>query len=703
MTVSGLVESLRRLDALLTRAVDAAAEVFGSDAAADPYRGLVIRPEEVARLLRRSPGQPVLSGGAIVTDAHSEVCEWLANAFDLTAFDLDLLLIAAAPEIDLRYERLFGYLQDDVSRRRASVDLALHLLCADAAERIAARARVAPDAPLVHHGLLHLVVDPARPQQPLLAQEMLVDGQVLRLLLSESTLDPRLVGRAFLGEPGRPRAELPLDDCTLDALPTADVMRTGGDPPPRLFFCGPGGVGQLAAAEALAAEAGRRLLVVDLERASGEERPVEELLRIAFREAWFRGTGIFLGGVDAVPAAAAGRLRAALTKEVACSRVLTVLSGEEVWIPASTRGELAAGVVAVPFPVPSAPSRARCWRATVEAAGMAVDEWAVQALASRFRLTDAHIREVVASAVHRGAWMGALPASDDLFAAARARSGRELGTLTRKIDHVYGWDDLVLPADTKAQLGEVASRVAHRRRVLDDWGFHRLLASGRGICALFAGPSGTGKTMAADVVAGELGLDLYVIDLATVVSKYIGETERNLKRIFDAATTADAVLFFDEADAIFGKRSEVRDAHDRYANVEIAYLLQKIEEYDGIAILATNLRENLDAAFLRRLQFVIDFPVPDEADRERMWRRFIPAQAPVDDAIDYPFLARQFRLPGGNIKNIVVSAAYLASANSGRIDMGHVMRAARREHQKIGRVLSDSDAGAYADILGREG
>ncbi|MEZ4625421.1 MAG: ATP-binding protein [Thermomicrobiales bacterium] len=220
-----------------------------------------------------------------------------------------------------------------------------------------------------------------------------------------------------------------------------------------------------------------------------------------------------------------------------------------------------------------------------------------------------------------------------------------------------------------------------------EWGFARLLPRGRGISVLFSGPSGTGKTMAAEVIASELGLDLYRIDLATVVSKYIGETEKNLEAIFNAAADANGILFFDEADAIFGRRSEVKDAHDRYANLEISYLLQKMEQFDGVAILATNLRDHLDDAFLRRLQIVVEFRLPDEELRERMWRVFFPDEVPLDRAIDFTELARQFRLSGGNIKNIAVAAAYGAAANGGVVDSGHLLHAARREHQKIGRRL----------------
>ena len=235
------------------------------------------------------------------------------------------------------------------------------------------------------------------------------------------------------------------------------------------------------------------------------------------------------------------------------------------------------------------------------------------------------------------------PNRADLFAAARSRSGHALAALARRIEPAATWGDLVLPDDSLAQLDEIVGRVALRRRVLGDWGFGRKLSAGKGINALFAGASGTGKTMAAEVLAGRLGLDLYAIDLAGVVSKYIGETEKNLDRVFTAATDSNAVLFFDEADALFGKRSEVRDAHDRYANVEISYLLQKMEEYEGVAVLATNMRQHLDEAFLRRLAFCVPFPFPDEASRRRIWEGIWPASTPLAGDVDLTGLARRFK------------------------------------------------------------
>ncbi len=244
----------------------------------------------------------------------------------------------------------------------------------------------------------------------------------------------------------------------------------------------------------------------------------------------------------------------------------------------------------------------------------------------------------------------------------------------------------MLPADRLAQLKEICARATHGHVVYDRWAFGRKLSTGRGLTALFSGPSGTGKTMAAEIIAGELGLDLFKIDLSQTVSKYIGETEKNLDRIFRAAENANAILFFDEADALFGKRSEVKDAHDRFANIEVGYLLQKMDEYQGIAILATNLRQNMDEAFIRRLQVVVEFPFPGEAERQRIWEVMFPPEAPLAQDVDFSRLARDVRLSGGKIRNIALAAAFAAASAGGTIGAAELLDAARREHEKGGQI-----------------
>jgi SpoVK/Ycf46/Vps4 family AAA+-type ATPase len=231
----------------------------------------------------------------------------------------------------------------------------------------------------------------------------------------------------------------------------------------------------------------------------------------------------------------------------------------------------------------------------------------------------------------------------------------------------------------------------YRSVVFDQWGFDRKLSLGKGLNMLFAGPSGTGKTMAAEIMAGELGLDVYKIDLSTVVSKYIGETEKNLARIFAEAETSNAILFFDEADALFGKRTEVRDSHDRYANIEINYLLQKMEEHEGVVILATNFRKNMDDAFVRRMHFTVEFPLPCEADRRRIWERIWPEETPQSADLDFEFMARRFEMPGGNIRNVAMAAAFLAASDGGVVSMSHLLHGTRREYQKMGKVVSQGE------------
>jgi SpoVK/Ycf46/Vps4 family AAA+-type ATPase len=285
----------------------------------------------------------------------------------------------------------------------------------------------------------------------------------------------------------------------------------------------------------------------------------------------------------------------------------------------------------------------------------------------------------------------------DLDAAARWQSGAGLAGLALRLESRPAWADLVLPAEPMEQLRDVCEAARYRALVFDEWGFGRKLALGKGLNVLFAGPSGTGKTMAAQAISGELSLDLYKIDLSLVVSKYIGETEKYLARIFADAEAGSLILFFDEADALFGQRSEVRDAHDRYANIEVSYLLQKLEEHDGIVILATNLRKNMDEAFVRRMQFAVDFPFPAERERRRIWENIWPSEACLAPDLDPGRLARRFELTGGNIRNIAVAAAFHAASEGSPVTMAHLLRATRREYQKLGRVTSEEEFAACGE------
>jgi SpoVK/Ycf46/Vps4 family AAA+-type ATPase len=724
-----LFAALGRLDRLIQLALAAAQDAYGPESLTDRFRGLHISPDEVERLLARESAAPVF--GATCAEAEDggeseEVDEvsrlaWLAAAYGLSQFDLDILLIALAPELDLRYERLYAYLQDDVTRRRPSVDLALNLLCPSAEIKIERRARFAPESPLVGHDIVHLLPDQNQARPPLLAHYLKADEQIVRWLLAEWSLDERLISFSEFIIPDVSLSDLPLDNEVRRIFESLTERAGNYWRAPLIYLQGPRGAGQSLISEALACEFGVSLLTADLSRAANASAAdFEGRIKLLFREARLQNAILFLDEVDALRGAERELHFQSLLKSLSEASVITILNGIQPWGSYGHHtSDRPLGVVTVTVPFPDFEQRRIYWRSSLGVAGIQLGDDELDALSSRFRLTPDRIADAVATARNRAGWTDASISSEplssesstaygdrakadwfaELLASARLQSSHDLSSLAWKIEPHYEWRDIVLPHDSVQQLREVCSRVANQHEVLGKWGFGDKLAHGKGVSALFVGSSGTGKTMAAEIIANELGLDLYKIDLSGVVSKYIGETEKNLDRIFTTAENANAILFFDEADALFGKRSEVRDSHDRYANIETSYLLQKMEQYEGVAILATNLRQNLDEAFTRRLQFIVEFPFPDEAQRRRIWQVLFPGQAPREEEIDFEFLAKQFRLSGGNIKNIVLGAAFLAASNGRRIGMEQLIKAARREHQKMGRVLNANDLGKYSEVM----
>lgn len=703
---TGLLAAMRRLDALLETLIRAAEAQGGVAAAA--LRGMFVSPEEAAALLARLPGSPIMSTAAGASLAEpldpsgtldrsgvldrNAVLGELSAAFGLTGFDADLLLVALAPELDLRYERIYGFLQDDTTRRRATVDLALSLRTASVAEKSARLAHFSADAPLIRHGLLHLVPDPAHSHPPLLAHAMVVDPQVVGWLLGHPHLDHRLAAFCRLEWPALGLDGLVLPEAIGAALRALGARARAEKLPLILHLHGPPGAGSRAVAAGLAGEFGLPLLSA---HAGSAVEQSGGFLGALFREARMRGALLHLAGMESPAIAESGAGRRSLAAALATPPPIVVLAGQDPWVPLA--GDMPE-VIDVALALPDAAARRELWRRSAATRRLAVDAEVVDELAGRFRLGAEQIDRAVADAAARGRWSAAICPGHpevlraDLFAGARAQSGRTLAALAPKAATTVGWDDLVLPPDQTAMLREFCEQGRLWRQVLDHWGFGRAASGTRGLNGLFSGPPGTGKTMAAGVIANDLGLDLYCVDLAQVVSKYIGETQKNLDLIFRAAEDANAVLLFDEADALFGKRSEVHDAHDRYANLEIAYLLQKMEAHDGMAILATNLRQNLDPAFLRRLQMVVEFPFPDAEQRRRIWQVILPPEAPLADDVELEMLAREVKLAGGNIRNIAIAAAVRAAAEGGAIAMRHLTAAARREYQKLGREWTGTAA-----------
>jgi hypothetical protein len=712
-SIDHLLAELERIDLLIRARVAALRREQTED---EHFRGLYISEQEVDELMRRPIGTPQWltaaqpARWADIEDALASIAasidtreqrsiehgvelrlERLRRLFALERFDVDALLVCMAAELDVRYEKLYAYLQDDVTRKRPTVDLVLNLLTPSPDAHLAARRHFLPDGALLCGRLIELVEDPGQPHPTLLSKGIKPDERVVQYLLGSDAIDPRL----------RPWAELVTPDRGLDDLLLDDDWRHGvrgllgarGEAAaPVIHLTGPVGVGKRSVAEGLCRDRGLGLLVVRLDRFASEP-PASLVAQLALvdREARLQRAAVFFGNVDALRGEGQHAVLEAFRDALERSEAISFLAGETVW--EGTSPPCARRYVHVAVPQPDTAGRLAKWQRLMAAlpTDASIDTAAV---ASRFKLTFGQIEDAVATAQAvtrlRGAESAVL-SNADLFEACRLNSNRRLGTLAHKIAPRYRWDDIVLPSDRIAQLREICNHVKYRHRVYGDWGFGRKLALGKGLMVLFAGPSGTGKTMAADVIAGELGLDLYKIDLSTVISKYIGETEKNLGRIFDEAETSNAILFFDEADALFGKRSEVKDSHDRYANIEVGYLLQRMEEYEGMAILATNLRKNMDDAFVRRLHFTIDLPFPDEAHRQRIWEGIWPEAVPRDGDIDVGLLAQRFELSGGNIRNVAVAAAFLAADEGEVVRMTHVMHATHREYQKTGKLLREVD------------
>ena len=640
------------------------------------------------------PGEPLFAAAVagIINDCDQDNLTirrlfWLQRVYGLSDFDLDALLIALAPEVDLRYERLYAYLQDDVSRRHPGIDLALNLLCFSGEEKLRQRGRFSPDSPLIKNRLIELLPEPARPAATLLSRHYRLDEQITRFILLDDGLDSRLA--EFCHPVGGENAPLP-EEMQRQLLALAERRPSSGI---RLYFQGPSNCGQAQAVALLGSALGLGILKADIQSsANAGIAPTREIMHTLVREAWFSGKLLYLQGLDSCNESGLADRRDALWQALKSMPADCVIEGESSWVPSPHKP---LGVVTVPFSYPATEQRMAWWQHCLTQQKIQLGEATVTDLALRYRVTYAQIQDAVAvTAIKAGHAHGSINTKNgtlvvrEVFAAARAQSGHQLATLATKIEPHATWDDLVLPEDETAQLHEICARFNYRDQVFNGWGFAQKISYGRGITALFSGGSGTGKTMAAEVIANALELDLYRIDLAQVVSKYIGETEKNLDRVFAAATNANAILFFDEADALFGKRTEVKDSHDRYANLEISYLLQKMEQYEGIAILATNLADNLDQAFTRRLAFSIHFPFPDKAARMQIWQGAWPHDFPLSQEVDFRLLARELKLSGGNIRNIVLSAAFNGAEGFGDVELHHVLQAVRREMAKTGSAMT---------------
>jgi SpoVK/Ycf46/Vps4 family AAA+-type ATPase len=705
---------------LVSSEIRAATET-GDEASIDEFAGLCISREEIERYLRQPPAAPRddafdavrrpfdddVSAARARVDALARQAvddgvdlrfERLARAFELDGEARLAVVCAVAAELDPQVSRMFAYLQNDAMKRRPTCGVLAGLITRRAADPVSVWQLFGPASPLVVDRLLDGqdgMLEGALP-----AREARPAPGVVEFLLGIDALPSALAAVAELV----PSFDA-IDDLAYYRHHRAVVeellrCRRAAGRLPLCYVAGPAGAEHRVVASLLAGALDKQVLAVSWPRLRAAGGSLDDAGRLAGREARLRNCLVLLEGADE-PAAEADGDR---SRPKALQALVNALADADVVaagvIPAAELRHRA-GVHALGFelPYPSPSERLEIWRHHLPA-GTAAEDLAL--VSQKFKFTPrqiAHVARVAAMAAPRDDSDRPLFDGTDLHARCRAEAQRGLHLFCQKIDPRFDWADIVLPLDTQSQLQEICRWVKYRSRVYESWGFGGKLAVGRGVTVLFSGASGTGKTMSAEIIARDLQLDLFRVDLSRIVSKYIGETEKNLSRIFEESAIGNCVLFFDEADALFGKRTEVKDAHDRYANIEVNYLLSEMDRCEGIVIISTNVKGNLDSAFLRRFTHVVEYPVPDERLRQSIWCKAFPERMPRGADVDFAFLAQRFTLAGGNIKNIALASAFLAAADAKVVGMEHVIRATKREYQKLGRVCSKSDFGQYYGLV----
>jgi len=619
--------------------------------------------------------------------------ERLRKVFALTDAELDVVLLAFLPELDLRYGRIYGYLQDDASRSHLPVSLAGEMLHPKVPSLEMKSALFEPDGNLLRWHLVSVGAEP--------------DGRGGRMVRLDERIASFLAGHDGVAAPLENILHpLPADvqwkDVFADA-PLIDALRAFAEhdtaQPQVVVLHGSSGSGRAHAARAICAARGVRLFSFDVESGLRDPAQWNRLLTLAYREALLQNAALYFDGVerldgeDRPPA-----LLESLTAIAERSSVLTFLAVE-----ATGEGVRAARLARYPrfdFVVPHYALRREIWKHALPPSDEIADQEAAAAkLAAAFQLTAGQIVEAVTAAkaiARRRSPDEPRVTLDDLHEACRRQSGRRLLGFANRIEPTrrLTLDDIIVSNASKVQLRELMARVRLRSRLESEMSIGRTITHGQGLLVLFAGPSGTGKTLAAEVIANQQGVDLYKVDVSTVVSKWVGETEKNLARVFADAEGSDAILFFDECDSLFGQRGEISEARDRWANLQTNYLLQRVEEYSGVVIMATNLRKNLDDAFLRRIQIILEFPAPDAPLRFEILKRAITedARAMTEDQLRQ--IADRFSITGGSIRNIAVEASYRALANGRtKLELRDVIDAIAREYQKLGKPITKSDFG----------
>lgn len=691
-TFQSVLLLLDALDKQLLKAIQSSRPFNSESSSLDAFRGLCTTQSDAESMLDRRRAWSVNESrdNCFFNPPPASHLAEFQNSYSIEPFDWGVIATALAPELSLRYERVYGYLQDDVTRRRPTINLVLDLLCVSEEERLRARSKFSSESSIMRQRIVRLQPDPACSFAPFLSHVVTLEEWAVRTLLQDKGIDRRLTRSCRLLESLETQEEVSTQDTTAAAVVSLLISAIAKQKPLVIFLRSKSALQSRRAAELAVGKCCQRLLRADFSCISSNEFGMEQWFELVMREASLQAAIPFFEDI-------VEEQQALLARIVGAAGGVAIVAGEKDSVFPGTES---CTVVTVDVPALELHERRDLWVERIAHDGRRVEEETVDALASRFKFTPEQITQAVREGFTRSnghhSTMALLSNSADsverqadaLFTAARAQCGHPIAKLARKLSPKNTWNDLVLPEEVFGQLREFCARLKLSEHIFGTWGFERKLSHGKGTTALFVGPPGTGKTMAAEVIANEIKLDVYKIDLTGIVSKYIGETQKNLDRIFSAAEDANGILFFDEADSLFGKRSEVRDSHDRYANSEVSYLLQKMELYEGAAILATNLSQHMDDAFLRRFAFTIRFPFPEEDCRRRIWKAIWPEQVPLDEEINFDHLASRFRLNGGNIKNVALAAAFFAAEEGRPVTMSHLFRGIEREYQKMGKNIS---------------
>jgi AAA+ superfamily predicted ATPase len=645
-------------------------------------------PDDLAQVLApfwkgESDGTAVIRAAVDATPPHVDLrVERLRTRFGLSAAQLDVVLLALLPELDMRYGRVLGYLGDDASHPHPPPGLLGQLLHPKAPTLEQKRALFDPSGSLLRWHVVQIGDAGVR-----------VDERIASFLHGSDAMDARLerivepmpanVAWVDLFVPPETKAALQ------DVIPNVVVLR------------GSRGSGRAKAAGAICAMRGVQLLRFDVEGALRDPARWDLLLALAYREALLRDAALYVDGIDRLDADdRPPALFASLAGMAERVPVLTFLAAEM-----GSDESHHARYVRFDFPPPHFELRRAVWQAVLPQSLPDRDAVA-EKLAGAFQLSEGQIREAVAAA-NASAGRRTVRAAD-LHEACRKQSGRRLLGFARRIEPTRGLtlDDVVMTEANKAQLRELLDRVRLRARIETEMDVSPAIAHGRGLLVLFTGPSGTGKTLAAEVIANQQGVDLYKVDASAVVSKWVGETEKNLSRIFADAESSDSLLFFDECDSLFGHRGDISEGRDRWANLQTNYLLQRVEDYSGVVIMASNLRKNIDEAFLRRIQIVADFPPPDAPLRLEIWKRSLAGESNGVSADELREVAERFNVTGGTIRNVTIGAMYRALAKARtQVLLRDVVDGVAREYQKQGRSITKGDFGerfyawALADVI----